>query len=133
MSVAVEILFFKIQRLRYSPAHREIDVCNVYFIAQRKGSYFFEPDQLRRRSDTVVVSTINYADQGSGDAFRKGSEAPPAPLREIIECLGFGGTMVARLKLKGIDGRAPPGVNHSVKLLLKADCLVLNTMSLLPS
>ncbi len=60
----------------------------------------------RRRSDTVVVSTINYADQRSGDAFRRGSEAPPAPLREIIECLGFGGSMVARLKLKGIDGRA---------------------------
>ena len=33
----------------------------------------------RRRSDTVVVSTINDADQRSGDAFRKGSEAPPAP------------------------------------------------------
>jgi len=26
------------------------------------------------------------------------------------ECLDFGGSMVARLKLKGIDGRAPPGV-----------------------
>ncbi|KAI0054279.1 hypothetical protein BV25DRAFT_1817257, partial [Artomyces pyxidatus] len=25
--------------------------------------------------------------------------------------LGSGGSMVARLKLKGIDGRAPPGVN----------------------
>jgi hypothetical protein len=24
--------------------------------------------------------------------------------------LGSGGSMVARLKLKGIDGRAPPGV-----------------------
>jgi hypothetical protein len=31
-------------------------------------------------------------------------------LREIIECLGSGGSMVARLKLKRIDGRAPPGV-----------------------
>jgi len=26
------------------------------------------------------------------------------------ESLGSGGSMVARLKLKGIDGRAPPGV-----------------------
>ncbi|PKY22564.1 hypothetical protein RhiirB3_333401, partial [Rhizophagus irregularis] len=26
------------------------------------------------------------------------------------KCLGSGGSMVARLKLKGIDGRAPPGV-----------------------
>ena len=26
------------------------------------------------------------------------------------KCLGSGGSMVAKLKLKGIDGRAPPGV-----------------------
>lgn len=30
-------------------------------------------------------------------------------LREI-KVFGFWGSMVARLKLKGIDGRAPPGV-----------------------
>ena len=29
---------------------------------------------------------------------------------EKSKSLGFGGSMVARLKLKGIDGRAPPGV-----------------------
>ena len=27
-----------------------------------------------------------------------------------LKSLGSGGSMVARLKLKGIDGRAPPGV-----------------------
>ncbi|PHT97097.1 hypothetical protein BC332_33986 [Capsicum chinense] len=60
----------------------------------------------RRRSDTVRVSTINDADQGSADvAFRP----PPAPY-EKSKFLGSGGSMVARLKLKGIDGRAPPGV-----------------------
>ncbi|KAG6384046.1 hypothetical protein SASPL_156154 [Salvia splendens] len=60
----------------------------------------------RRRSDTVLVSTINDADQGSADvAFR----TPPAPY-EKSKYLGSGGSMVARLKLKGIDGRAPPGV-----------------------
>ncbi|GLT51074.1 hypothetical protein SLA2020_245190 [Shorea laevis] len=60
----------------------------------------------RRRSDTVLVSTINDADQGSADvAFR----TPLAPY-EKSESLGSGGSMVARLKLKGIDGRAPPGV-----------------------
>ncbi|CAL0302114.1 unnamed protein product [Lupinus luteus] len=60
----------------------------------------------RRRSDTVLVSTINDADQGSADvAFR----TPLAPY-EKSKSLGFGGSMVARLKLKGIDGRAPPGV-----------------------
>ena len=35
---------------------------------------------------------------------------PPAPY-EKSKFLGSGGSMVARLKLKGIDGRAPPGVN----------------------
>jgi len=33
----------------------------------------------------------------------------PAPY-EKSKSLGSGGSMVARLKLKGIDGRAPPGV-----------------------
>ncbi|THG04750.1 hypothetical protein TEA_029578 [Camellia sinensis var. sinensis] len=60
----------------------------------------------RRRSDTVLVSTINDADQGSTDVtFR----TPLAPY-EKSKFLGSGGSMVARLKLKGIDGRAPPGV-----------------------
>ncbi|KAF7112642.1 hypothetical protein RHSIM_RhsimUnG0208500 [Rhododendron simsii] len=60
----------------------------------------------RRRSDTVLVSTINDADQGSADVtFR----TPLAPY-EKSKFLGSGGSMVARLKLKGIDGRAPPGV-----------------------
>jgi hypothetical protein len=34
---------------------------------------------------------------------------------EKSKSLGSGGSMVARLKLKGIDGRAPPGVNSSLK------------------
>ncbi|WZZ15229.1 hypothetical protein YC2023_108318 [Brassica napus] len=60
----------------------------------------------RRRSDTVLVSTINDADQGSADvAFR----TPLAPY-EKSKFLGSEGSMVARLKLKGIDGRAPPGM-----------------------
>ncbi|KAK9048225.1 hypothetical protein SSX86_010413 [Deinandra increscens subsp. villosa] len=43
---------------------------------------------------------------GSADvAFR----TPLAPY-EKSKFLGSGGSMVARLKLKGIDGRAPPGV-----------------------
>ncbi|KAG5070686.1 hypothetical protein JHK84_057340 [Glycine max] len=52
---------------------------------------------------SVLVSTINDADQGSADvAFR----TPLAPY-EKSKSLGSGGSMVARLKLKGIDGRAP--------------------------
>jgi hypothetical protein len=35
--------------------------------------------------------------------------SPSAP-RGKPKSLGSGGSMVARLKLKGIDGRAPPGV-----------------------
>ncbi|KAH7316021.1 hypothetical protein KP509_21G075300 [Ceratopteris richardii] len=34
---------------------------------------------------------------------------PPAPY-EKSKFLGSRGSMVTRLKLKGIDGRAPPGV-----------------------
>ena len=34
---------------------------------------------------------------------------PPAPSAKA-KFMGFGGSMVARLKLKGIDGTAPPGV-----------------------
>ncbi|KAK7383762.1 hypothetical protein VNO78_29444 [Psophocarpus tetragonolobus] len=72
----------------------------------RGHSYFIVRVGARRRSDTVLVSTINDADQGSADvAFR----TPLAPY-EKSKSLGSGGSMVARLKLKGIDGRAPPGV-----------------------
>ena len=34
--------------------------------------------------------------------------------------LGSGGSMVARLKLKEIDGRAPPGVNKNTNLQVYA-------------
>ncbi|NAW11183.1 hypothetical protein FGF88_25605 [Salmonella sp. gx-h1] len=60
----------------------------------------------RIRSYTVLVSTINDDDQGTEDvSFR----TPPAPY-EKSKSLGSGGSMVARLKLKGIVGRATPGV-----------------------
>ncbi|KAK1441403.1 hypothetical protein QVD17_07257 [Tagetes erecta] len=50
-------------------------------------------------------------DQGSADvAFR----TPLAPY-EKSKFLGSGGSMVARLKLKGIDGRAPPGVCDALR------------------
>ncbi|KAK7325662.1 hypothetical protein VNO80_34023 [Phaseolus coccineus] len=95
-----------------------------YFIVRGEILGFMKDEQLRKhlprmfslikneswglegRSDTVLVSTINDADQGSADvAFR----TPLAPY-EKSKSLGSGGSMVARLKLKGIDGRAPPGV-----------------------
>ncbi|KAL0853199.1 hypothetical protein Bca101_058351 [Brassica carinata] len=75
----------------------------------RGHSYFIVRERklgARRRSDTVLVSTIIDADQGSADvAFR----TPLGPY-EKSKFFGSGGSMVARLKLKGIDGRAPPGV-----------------------
>jgi hypothetical protein len=62
----------------------------------------------RKRLDTVVVLTVNDADSESADAHfsnwlgRRGMRNHKS--------LGSGGSMVARLKLKEIDGRAPPGV-----------------------
>ena len=44
--------------------------------------------------------------------FRIGGRlfSTPSALYEKSKSLGAGGSMVARLKLKEIDGRAPPGV-----------------------
>ena len=64
--------------------------------------------EARRRSDTVVVPTVNDADPRRGEGYGPVRDAPGKP-----ESLGSGGSMVARLKLKGIDGRAPPGVGSA--------------------
>ena len=37
----------------------------------------------------------------------------PSTKREIVKYSDSGGSMVARVKLKGIDGRAPPGVESA--------------------
>ncbi len=63
--------------------------------------------EVRRRSDTALVLTINDANLRSAVAHiqttRRAASGKP-------KSLGSGGSMVAKLKLKGIDGRAPPGV-----------------------
>ncbi|DAA15264.1 TPA: hypothetical protein BOS_23208 [Bos taurus] len=72
---------------------------NVFINQERKS-------EVRRRSDTVVVPTINDADWRCGGVIpmtRRAASGKP-------KSLGSGGSMVAKLKLKGIDGRAPPGV-----------------------
>ena len=71
------------------------------------GTFFDQERKLgdRRRSDTVVVSTINYANWRLAIVDWTLSAS-----YEKSKSLGSGGSMVARLKLKGIDGRAPPGV-----------------------
>ena len=60
----------------------------------------------RRRLDTVVVLTINHADK----RLEVVSFMTPSAPHEISKFLGSGRSIVPRLKPKGIDGRAPPGV-----------------------
>ncbi len=72
---------------------------NVFINQERKS-------EVRRRSDTVVVLTINDANWRSvGVDLMTPRAASGKP-----KFLGSGGSMVAKLKLKGIYGRAPPGV-----------------------
>lgn len=68
--------------------------------------------------------TVNDADWGSGvsNFWRMGVELvsilPQSPSQapsEKSKCMGSGGSMVARLKLEGIDGRAPQGVEPAAQ------------------
>ena len=52
-------------------------------------------------TDTFVVPALNDADSGLGSVF----STNPVPY-EKSKSLGSGGSMIARLKLKEIDGRA---------------------------
>ncbi|WZZ15155.1 hypothetical protein YC2023_108244 [Brassica napus] len=62
------------------------------------------PHPLEDMGRKLISRVLTHA--GSADvAFR----TPRAPY-EKSKFLGSGGSMVARLKLKGIDGTAPPGV-----------------------
>ena len=60
----------------------------------------------RRRSDTALFLAICYA----GWKLEVAICTTPSTTYEKSESLGSGGNMVARLKLKGIGGRARPGV-----------------------
>ena len=60
----------------------------------------------RRCSDTVIVLTLNYIIQ----ELVMFSITLLEPY-EKLKHLDSGGSMVARLKLKGIDGRAPQDVD----------------------
>ena len=62
-----------------------------------------------RRLDTVVVLNHKLCRLGIG-LFK------PISTLMKIKVFGFWGSMVARLKLKGIDGRAPPGVEPAANL-----------------
>ncbi|APA11438.1 hypothetical protein sscle_07g062080 [Sclerotinia sclerotiorum 1980 UF-70] len=85
-----EVKFLDLLKTNYAKAFAK----DVSLISERKLGD-------RRRSDTVVVLTINYADRDramlSFDSLGTSRE---------IKVFGFWGSMVARLKLKEIDGKA---------------------------
>ena len=61
----------------------------------------------------VVVTNDPFARNSqtfSLELFSNWVESTPFASYEKSKSLGSGESMVARLKLKGIDGRAPPGV-----------------------
>ncbi|PHT97279.1 hypothetical protein BC332_33783 [Capsicum chinense] len=80
-------------------------------VPPRAGRAHATPTSMRNATWLILRVVICLSQRlshacGSADvAFR----TPPAPY-EKSKFLGSGGSMVARLKLKGIDGRAPPGV-----------------------
>ncbi len=65
---------------------------------------------VRRRLDIVLVLIINDVDQGSADVVFRISPV----FYEKLKFLGSGGSMVVRLKFKGIDGRVLSGVEFAV-------------------
>ncbi|XP_003367621.1 conserved hypothetical protein [Trichinella spiralis] len=72
----------------------------------RRGHSYCCVREVRRRSDTALVLTVNYANQRFAEVhLRLGEQLPGKP-----KCFGSGGSMVAKLKLKGIDGGARPRV-----------------------
>ena len=62
--------------------------------------------EVRRRSDTALVVTVNYSDRKLARVFDDRVRIRP----EKKSLASWGSTVYASLKLKGIDGRAPPGV-----------------------
>ena len=70
---------------------------NVFINQERKS-------EVRRRLDTALVLTVNDA------ISRFGGFLPCRGAIRKRKSFGSGGSMVAKLKLKEIDGRAPPGV-----------------------
>jgi hypothetical protein len=63
----------------------------------------------RRRLDTALVSTLNDANHRSVELEMPELDGQLS-FHGKPESLGSGGSLVAKLKLKGIDGKAPPGV-----------------------
>ena len=67
--------------------------------------------EVRRRSDTALVLTIN-------DITKQSAEVSPMTRRASSgkpKLSGSRGSMGAKLKIKGIDGRPPPGVKPAAE------------------
>ena len=78
-----------------------------YRESTRQGNFLLIKDEGgRRRSGTVVFLTVHHL----GKRLVVFSFITSSALDEKSKFLGSVGSMVARLKLEGIDGRAPPGV-----------------------
>jgi hypothetical protein len=80
------------------PSKAKASVKDVFFNQERKL-------EDRRRLDTVLVPTINDAIQRFYFCILI------CNIEEFtgnVEFFGSGGSMVAKLKLKGIDGKSPP-------------------------
>ncbi|KAL7168742.1 hypothetical protein ACSBR2_039062 [Camellia fascicularis] len=88
-------------------ADRKLYSCSrIQSLVHPRSSTSVSPLSVRRSLRATVAPASNRADPGSADVtFR----TPLAPY-EKSKFLGSGGSMVTRLKLKGIDRRAPPGV-----------------------
>ncbi|KAL1228244.1 Siroheme synthase [Trichinella spiralis] len=62
-----------------------------------------QDEQLRKHLPRMFSLIKNETIRRSSFKTRRAASGKP-------KCFGSGGSMVAKLKLKGIDGRAPPGV-----------------------
>ena len=96
----------------------------VKFLDPRKTPYCeSKKPVLSRQSGTKVggAKTIRYRRSPNRKRYQPRVEIVFSPFselfRETIEFLGSGGSMVARLKLKEIDGRAPQGVEFAAQII----------------
>ena len=84
------------------------NLCESIFFLSAKNVFI-----LSNRTKVRGSKTIRYRPSLNHKLCRLGiggAPYPPSAPYEKSKSLGSGGSMVARLKLKGIDGRAPPGV-----------------------
>ncbi|KAL0641013.1 hypothetical protein Bca4012_102935 [Brassica carinata] len=93
---------------------RDFDPIVLAFGSERTTAKAFAKDVFINQERKLGLKTIRYRPSLNHKRCRPGSadvafRTPLAPY-EKSKFLGSGGSMVARLKLKGIDGRAPPGV-----------------------